>query len=449
MGLIRMILEKAMWKSEGAGKGMLDVDMLSEQLGLITLFWEKDGEDDTMRMVVGVEKNAEVDQGHYEMDVNDDGILGDGSGGRMQNDVQLLEEVFLEMDEGKDDSEVGGNKLGRAEGKSWVGVADLSSSNTDELNNEDVQVHEADAEVNIDEENAEHVAELHHHGGGGGADQNRRIPGTIFHKSATIFHDKDYFKTVHWANMCIDRPDGGPEGQADQDPGRVGQARGEGQGAKNGVLWIRSKTYDDELCEAAAGGADVVGAPPGKLQDDEAIAQGKQTSIKYLTIFDTGSGEEHFTNAGAEGRRRAATHGGDGHQSVDGDGGTDTHPHAHPQQLDDGPGYTSGEHDGGARGEEVVQHTDGGVATQLHRNARSRKWKKGVRRKSVEDINPGLVQLKISGFVKLFPNLCSMGKSTPSQMGLKRKSSNQPDCSGSPAKRIKDHFSTGTRLPHF
>ena len=48
MGLIRMILEKAMWKSEGKEEGMLDVDMLSEQLGLITLFWEKDGEDDRL-----------------------------------------------------------------------------------------------------------------------------------------------------------------------------------------------------------------------------------------------------------------------------------------------------------------------------------------------------------------------------------------------------------------
>ena len=80
---------------------------------------------------------------------------------------------------------------------------------------------------------------------------------------------------------------------------------------------------------------------------------------------------------------------------------------------------------------------------------RSRKWKKCARKKSVEDIKPGLVQLKISGFVKLFPNLSLMGKSTPSQVGLKRKSSNQPESSSSPAKRIRDQISTGTRLSYF
>ena len=85
-GLIKTILEKAMWKPEGAEA--VEVDMLSEQLDLITLFWEKDGEDDDMRMVVGMEKSAGVGHGYYEWDGNGDDMLGGGIGVRVQNDVK-------------------------------------------------------------------------------------------------------------------------------------------------------------------------------------------------------------------------------------------------------------------------------------------------------------------------------------------------------------------------
>ena len=186
-----------------------------------------------------------------------------------------------------------------------AGVADLNSSNNKDKDILDVQVHMVDAGVGIEEENAGQVVELHHHGGGGGADQNRRIPGPAGHKCATIFHDKDHFYTVHWAKKFVDRPDGGPEGPADQDPGRVGQVKGETQGARKGMQWTGSKTDEKdkkakgylanenfarilerpgELCEAATGEAEVGGAPPGQLQDGGANAQVLRVDVKQLSM---------------------------------------------------------------------------------------------------------------------------------------------------------------------